>query len=318
MNGRIRRMPGVSARRAAVGLTLIELMVAMVLGLLVVGAAIGIFVSNRQAYRATENLGEVQESLQMAFELMARDVREAAGNPCDIGLPQANVVTNPVPNATNWWVNWAQPLRGFDNGALPGSAAGTDAIQVLSVGDQVANVQSHAGTTLTVDNASGFAAGNILMVCDMRQVAIFRASATTATTIRHAGSNNCNGGNLNVAPAPCTGTAPYVYPQNSVVGRVDGVRWFVADNGRGGTSLFRSVNGGAREEMIEGVTDMQIDYLPGSASGAYVPAGAVADWASVTAVRISMTAQGIEQVGVGGTPLVRRLEHVVALRNRTI
>ena len=58
------------ARRAARGFSLIEMMIAMVLGLLVVGAAIGIFVSNQQAYRATEGLGRVQENVRMAFEMM--------------------------------------------------------------------------------------------------------------------------------------------------------------------------------------------------------------------------------------------------------
>ena len=55
------------------GLSLVELMVALVLGLLVVGAAIGVFLSNRQTYTATESLGRVQENARVAFELMARD-----------------------------------------------------------------------------------------------------------------------------------------------------------------------------------------------------------------------------------------------------
>ena len=54
------------ARRATRGFSLIEMMIAMVLGLLVVGAAIGIFVSNQQAYRATEGLGRVQARQQHA------------------------------------------------------------------------------------------------------------------------------------------------------------------------------------------------------------------------------------------------------------
>ena len=41
------------SRRLMAGLSLIELMVALVLGLLVVAAAIGIFLSNRQTYRTT-------------------------------------------------------------------------------------------------------------------------------------------------------------------------------------------------------------------------------------------------------------------------
>ncbi|MFA4097975.1 prepilin-type N-terminal cleavage/methylation domain-containing protein [Xanthomonas perforans] len=88
------------------GFNLIELMISMVLGLLVVGAAIGIFLSNRQAYAATEGVGRIQETARLGFELIARDIREAGANPCDKALPVANVLT--APTAT-WWKNWAQP-----------------------------------------------------------------------------------------------------------------------------------------------------------------------------------------------------------------
>ncbi|MFP3416601.1 prepilin-type N-terminal cleavage/methylation domain-containing protein, partial [Bacillus sp. SIMBA_074] len=46
------------------GFSLIELMIALVLGLLVVGAAIGIFLSNRQTYQATEGVGRAQEGVR--------------------------------------------------------------------------------------------------------------------------------------------------------------------------------------------------------------------------------------------------------------
>ena len=65
--------------RLARGLSLIELMIALLLGLLVVGGAIGIFTSNRRAYNATESLSRVQENARVAFEMMSRDVREAGG-----------------------------------------------------------------------------------------------------------------------------------------------------------------------------------------------------------------------------------------------
>ncbi|WP_242603149.1 PilW family protein [Xanthomonas vasicola] len=85
------------------GVTLIELMIALVLGLLVVGAAIGIFLANRRTYSATEGLGRVQENVRTAFELMARDVREASGNPCVNTVPVANVLKT---KASNWYTNW--------------------------------------------------------------------------------------------------------------------------------------------------------------------------------------------------------------------
>ncbi len=295
------------------GLSLVELMIALLLGLLVVGAAIGIFLSNRQTYRTTESLGGVQESLQTAFELMARDIREAGENPCDVNLPAANVVNNAT---ANWWTNWGTPLQGFDDGGLTGSVAGSDAIQVLGPGDALANVVSHSGTTLTVDDASAFSVGNTMMVCDTAQLAIFKASGVSATTVGHGDSGGNCSNSLNTKPAACS-SVPYVYPQNSLVSRLVGTRWFVADNGRGGNSLFRVVDGGSKEEMVEGISDMQIDYLQGPAASEYVSAAAVSNWSSVTAVRVALTAKSTESTGTGNQPLQRNLEHVVTLRSRT-
>lgn len=298
------------------GFTLIELMIAMVLGLLVMAAAIAIFLSNKQAYSTTQSLGRIQESSQAAFEMMARDIREAGGNPCDIGLPVANVVNGA---AGNWWTNWSQPLTGLDDGGAPGSLAGTDSIRILSMGDEVVNVTGHAGTALEVDS-DPFAVGDVLMVCDIQQLAIFRASSTAPSEIGHAASGGNCSDSLNTAPATCAPGGPaYVYPENSVVGRLQGVEWSVRNNGRGGTSLYRSVNGGAQEEVTEGVSGMQVTYLQQEVDeDEYVDAAAITDWRPVRAVRIRLNLVGAPGSGVDGSALERTVDHVVNLRNHTL
>lgn len=302
---------GTRARMA--GMTLIELMISLVIGLVVLGAVAMIFLSSQQAYRTTDGLGKVQENMQFGFEMMARDIREAGGNPCDVDLPVANVADL---GGTNWWSTWSQPVRGYDDGALGGSLAGSDSLQLLLVGDALANVSAHAGTVLTVDNGGGFATNDVLMVCDTKQLAVFRAGAVTATSVSHVNAGNCSN-SLNVLPAPCNAAAPaYVYPRNSVVSRLDGVRWFVADNGRGGTSLFRIVNGAGREEMVEGVGDMQLEYLQDPATTNYADAGGVAAWQDVTSIRITFTVNSDGAVGTGNVPLTRQLEYVATLRSR--
>ena len=298
------------------GLTLIELMIALLLGLLVVGAAIGIFITNRQTYVATESLGRVQESVRTAFELMARDVREASGNPCDVDLPFANVVNN---GATQWFTNWGTGLQGYEAGALTGSAPGSDAIQLLSAGNESVTVTSHAGTTFTVDSHP-YKPGDHVLVCDTRQLAVFKVSGVTATTIGHAASGGNCSASLGIVPAACAAGAPaYVYPRNAVISQLHAARWYVAANGRGGRSLFQELNGAAAQEVSEGVTDMQLTYLQLDADATkYVLAPAVTNWNQVRAVRVVLTIQAGGVAGTDGQPLTRKLEHVVTLRNRNL
>lgn len=312
------------------GLSLIELMIAMVLGLLVVGGAIGIFLSNQQTYRATESLARVQENARVAFELMAREVREAAGNPCAANLPTANIL-NPT---TEWWNNWGNGLVGYENGALALSANGTDAIDLLSAtsgGVTVFETPSATSANFKVNTPDhGINPGDIMMVCDYSQASIFEATSANPSNVT-IGHNNGNGSPGNCTkglglPVLCTGSAngtSKIYGPNSIVVKLKGARWYVADNNRGSRSLYRMTmdgtaagNIGNAEEVAEGIQEMEIQYLLSGAND-YVDAAPGLDWTRVTAVRITLQVQGSERVGTDGDVLTRNISHVVNLRNRT-
>lgn len=327
-----------AGRSAMAGLSLIELMVAIVLGLLVVGAAIGIFVSNRQTYRATESLGRVQENVRIAFEMMARDVREASGNPCVNNLPVVNVLNT---STTRWWTNmnsWADTVRGYaPTEAFPetafgtGAAArlsGTQAIQMLSSGDTVVTISAHntTGAQFTLNTANhGLSAGDLLMACNGRQASVFQASAVSGVLVNHAagGSNpgNCTAG-LGM-PLDCSGANVFQFSApNSVLVPLHATRWYIANNGRGSRSLYQArLAGGApqAEEVAEGVQDLQAWYLlrGGTTYLTAAQVSAAADgWSNVVAARIELTIEGLERTD--GNVVQRQMIQVATLRNRNI
>ena len=319
-----------SAPHRQSGLTLIELMVALVLGLIVSTAAVGVFITNGRTTAASDNLARVQENSNMAFEFMVRDLREAGGNPCTKKIPVGNVITNA---ATTWWANWNGGLRGYDNGALAGTTAGTDAVEVMYGTAQGATVVSHDPASATfslLPLRHGFNANDLLMVCDYSQATIFQMTSPAGTvtngSVVHTNGvgspGNCSKGLGFRMPMDCSATgSAYQYEPNSMVVRMYSTRWYIAPNGRGGQSLFRvALRGnalGVAEEVAEGVTDMQLTYvLSGGTnyiSGASIPA---ARWRDVIGVRLNLTIQSAGNVSTDGTPIVRQLEHTVALRNR--
>jgi len=167
--------------RSSRGFNLIELMVSLILGLLVVGAAVSIFLSNQATYVATENLGRVQENARIAFELMSRDIREAGGNVCDRGLNTVNVLNNP---AANWWSSSAG-IRGYAGnvaftGAPVGTAtgqrvAGTEAIELTTASDGSVTITIHQPTSanFTVNTSNhSIQDGDIVAICDFDHIAI--------------------------------------------------------------------------------------------------------------------------------------------------
>lgn len=333
---------GRSARSSAHGLTLVELMIAMMLGLLVVGSATAIFISNRQTYRATEGLGRVQENGRMAFELMARDLREAGSNPCGNAdrkepLKLVNVLNGP---ASNWWSNWNSGIIGYE-AAMPTApasrVAGTDAIALMS-GDNssgttvVTHVPASARFEVNTVN-HGLNDGDIAIVCDWRQATLFQITGAQPgindNVVHNAGGTyspgNCSKGLGYANPPNCSvnGTT-YAYGPNSQIVRLHAVRWYVGTTAGGGRSLFRSTlvnNSGAlvvREQQIaEGVDDMELQYLIAGAAN-YVDATAVPAnrWNDVTAVRVTLDMLSADRAGVGGAQLARRIAHTVTLRNR--
>ncbi len=330
-----------AARDAVRGMTLVELMISMMLGLLVVGSASAIFISNRQTYRATEGLGRVQENGRMAFELMSRDLREAGGNPCgNADRKEPLKLVNVLSATSNWWANWNDGIIGYEAAMTTAPAnriAGTDAVALMS-GDNSSGVSvtSHNPTSAQFElntTTHNLNDGDIAIACDWRQASMFQITGAQPginTTIVHnpAGGftpGNCSKGLGYANPPKCTANGtPYEYGANSMIVRLHAVRWFVGSTPGGGRSLFRStlVNQGgvllARDqEIAQGVDNMQLQYLLEGAA-AYVDATAVPAnrWREVTAVRVALDMLSDDRAGVGGAQLARRVAHTVSLRNR--
>ena len=330
-----------AARASVRGLTLVELMIALMLGLLVVGSASAIFISNRQTYRATEGLGRVQENGRIAFEMMARDLREAGGNACGNADRDAPLKIVNILNAnSNWWANWNNGIIGYEGAMIPTQAnhiADTDAVALMSG-------ESSSGVTVVSHNPSAaqfqlntvshnLDDGDIAIVCDWRQASLFQVTNAqpeiNTTVVHNSGGSvtpgNCSKGLGYANPPKCTpnGTS-YEYGENSMIVRLHAVRWYIGSTAGGGRSLFRSTlanQGGvlqARDQQIaEGVNNMQLQYLLEDGTG-YIDATAVpADrWGDVTAVRVMLDLLSADGAGIGGAQLQRRIAHTVTLRNR--
>lgn len=68
--------------RRAAGFSLVELMVAITLGLIVTAGAIAIFVGSRNAYQSTAGVAAVTDSGRTAFDVLQQDVRNAGFIAC--------------------------------------------------------------------------------------------------------------------------------------------------------------------------------------------------------------------------------------------
>ncbi|SEL57013.1 PilW family protein [Ectothiorhodospira marina] len=325
------------------GFSLVELMIAIVLGLLVIAGAGTVFLTNQQAYRTNEALSQIQESSRIAFELIAMDVRQAGASACGRMEKVANVLADKSARA---WTD-SIGIQGFDGGQASADAPfgtgvsdrvnGTDALRVQGMDETGLSVEEHKATSaqFKTSETNDFRPGEILMVCDLEIASIFQVTGpnnpgTQNVEVVHNTGSSVTPGNCSKGlgyPTECTtnGT-PWEYGSNSIIARLKDHLWYIGHNGRaneGGRSLYRYSLRYGTEEIVSGVEDMQVHFkLPDVA--AWQTASAItsaADWKRVEAVQIQFTlVSAADNVSTDTNAaegrLRRQLTHVVALRNR--
>jgi type IV pilus assembly protein PilW len=298
------RIQAPAGPRRARGVTLVELMVALVLGLVVAGAALAVLLASRTTYVATEDMGRLQENGRVAFELMSRDLRAAATVPCSsTTVPEQQVI------GTDWWkaadASEAQTFWGTT--AFTGTSDTLQLMYAEPIGTEgdIVSIVSDASGKLTVGLPSGMAladfvsVGDMLMACDYGSVgtapsaAIFTATAVGPDTISHDNSQL-------VAGMPMA---------KGIVSQMHAVRWYVDDG-----VLMRQDMGSAPARVIDGVQSLAMTYLVDGDSTYSTPPLDAADWANVIAVHITLAMAAPSKVD--GQLLTRTLTHVVAIRNR--
>ena len=67
----------IPARHFARGVSLIELMVALIIGALLIAGAVTVFLQSRNTYRANDMVSRMQEAGRYALDVIAPDVRLA-------------------------------------------------------------------------------------------------------------------------------------------------------------------------------------------------------------------------------------------------
>lgn len=331
------------------GLTLVELMVAMALGLILMIGVSEIYISNIKSFRTSENLAVVQENARIAFELMSRDIREAGSTPCGAQIVVNSL--NPTP-ASELAKAWDTVLRGYDEGDDTGAvaigtgtgarASGTDAILVAS-GSGANNVKivdhvvNSAQMKLNTTN-HGLSAGDIVMACNSTTASIFQITniQSNTTAVHNSGTGtpgNCTKGLGYRDPAAPNCTKPLAYLEDFSGGTLvsfSPTLWYIGINDRGGRSLYRfNLRSNASTEVVENVVNLQLTFLMKTiatkalATSFTAPSSTAADWltsapSQAVSVRMVLTLQTGDKIDIGDQTSVvqRQFANTVQIRSR--
>lgn len=263
------------------GLTLVELMIAVALGLLLLAAMGYLYVSNRQAFRTHDSVARIQENGRYAMEVLGQDLRMVGYIGCgalgEVPITGTAKVVAPV----------AVPAPANVLGGEDGIDTAADTLTLMRVDGRGAVLTAvMADSTVAVPIPASprqYAEGTYFLIADCLKADLFRSSVEVdsgGTAIPHEAGPYNTSANLSKA----YGADAFVFPFESLAYRI-------ANNPAGNPALYRDVNGSA-QEVVENVKDMQIVYgVDKGGDGAvdeYDTANDVADWTQVLAVRVSL------------------------------
>lgn len=254
-------------RKTQMGLTLVELLIGLSVGLIITLAVGYLYTNSRQTYRVNDNVARMQENGRYAMEMIGRDLRMAGYWGCASKAPY-----NTLNNNNAYAFKFDTPIEGHEatganswspnlDASVVNAVSGTDVLTLRTVfGDSVRVIQHPGGNPpgsadLKVTANSGLAQGDIVLVSDCRNAAVFQITHINNA----AGMDNIvhnTGGSLD--PGNFTKELKQEYEGGEIM-RIATVTYYIRLNAAGRPALFR-LSRGVAEELVENVENLQVTY----------------------------------------------------------
>lgn len=285
------------SRRVTKGMSLIELMVSLTLGMLIIITIGSVYIGASRTFRMLEANSRLQENARYAIERISFDLRMAGYTGCS-----SQTYTNVLQNTTAWQYNlYGKPLIGYEQGqstfpTLSGHLRG-DAITIIRADNSNEYiVSSHEPSSATIHLASNadLRQGEILIATDCSHTALFQKTNPTGNNdeVVHNTGSSISPGNYtkgfkipdnldtkvftpaalcaaNASQSFCNDTngSAYTFGDGSRIFRILASTYYIGTNTANEPALYRmklgTTTGNASttaEEIVEGIEDMQITY----------------------------------------------------------
>ncbi len=314
------------------GLSLVELMVAVTIGLILLAGVIQIFTSNKQAYRVQSAMARVQENGRLAMQLLTQDIRMADFWGCN---STAGKVINNLKDDAAYLGADARDGGIFGTDASEGAPSATnraDTVTLQGAFGAGIPVISSTGTKFTVPVGNRLQQYDPIVVADCASADLVQITgATPDTTGEVVGAAGIGTpGNTTPVVKEYTKDAQIYVPRR--------IQYSIRDDATTGErGLYLSIDGTAAMMLVEGVEDMQILYGYDTSgdlvADQYVSAATLniaataADrfdqWAKVVTIRVELTVRSEDNIAAETTAmedrrLRRNFASTIAIRNRVI
>ncbi len=282
------------------GVGLVEIMISLVLGLLVTGAIVQIYLTTKRQNDMQTSLSGRQESGRYAAQIIQRDAQMAGFRGC---LRDRGTVVNTLNNGNTFLYNFGEHVVGFENaGGVPASIANvvpaTDVLTLRTLDDAgialTANMLTRTANPVTVAGLATppLADGDFALVADCTGAAVFQVDKYNAATgaIEHVAAGTPGNSTLNLGR---------IFRAGAQLFRMRTTTYYIRESDNGtGPALWRRVGLAPAQELAEGIENMQVLYGEDTDANQtpdfYRTADAVTDWTQVVSLQVALLAAGTQ------------------------
>lgn len=278
------------------GLSLVELMISITLGLILMAGVIQMFVGSKTTFYSQQAMSRVQETGRLALEYLSRDVRMAGYMGCPTRSQLGSVsITSTLNTPTSFRWDYLTGLQGYkfadisDAGyatlsGLSGSDGeaivpllNTDLVQIVSASGngttitiakdatsfntkEITNVANGCGTGKARFN--GLCEGDILIASDCVASKVFQATSITSDStnldiIHGAAAGSMIGNSAFNWGGPAS--TDYGFPPGAEIVQMQKMVYYIKNNTAGEPTLWQWLNG-TNNEVVEGVENISLTY----------------------------------------------------------
>lgn len=332
------------------GFTLVELLIALLLGAFLSVGVITVFTGTKETFLVQGGLSNIQQGGRFSVDMISPYIRMAGYTGCySKNIPIKNTL-NGSPSVA---YDMSTPLEGYDasgsnwkndtttltlaqlQNALGVSSSvaikdGTDVLVLRQAGNnglKLAAAMPNVSAAIKVESnlsPAPIANGDILYISDCQKSAIFQVTNYTNSSgniVHNTGASSFSPGNSTkqLSDSGAYDTDAYVFKIETRV-------FFIAEgntnnNGDVYHSLWMKSGVDNPVELVPGIEDFQVSYGEDRNSDGvpdvYASADQITDMANVMSVRLSVQATSINAVGdTGDGILSQNFSSIVKLRNR--
>jgi len=301
------------------GFTLVELMVAMVVGLILMAGVLQIYLSSKQSDRVLTAEARMQENGRFAMHFLVHDLRMAGYMGCaSINHLTPNVIAKPAPTMS---FSSANIIRGFTytagstwpsgytvsavtngNGAPANIVPGTSVIAVEFGSSDGANLTGNVdpvnSNMQVTSNAGNWAQGSYVLVTDCASADLFRSTDTPKPNSLGGVTLSYGKGTYNT-----TNRLSRNYGRNAQTMSYESNTYYIGydsndpdpDNPKGRPALYRMDIEGNTQELVDNVQDINVlygvDTTSDQSANEYLTAAqvnAANEWSNVVSVRLDL------------------------------